>query len=328
MTNKIEPSVQLRKQSDLLLQTSIQAGRPAFLSAASGLVCCDQHFFVVADDELQLGVFPTDHSTPGHTWPLLSGDLPRDKDLRKQQKPDFEVLTYLSAATLSTTTVSTTGAIKRPSLLILGSGSRPNRTTGLLVSLDHNDTLHNEMPLQFDLSDLYRELEREFGVVNIEGAAVRNDHLLLLQRGNKKNGINAIICLDLSASINAMRSGAMNAHALRSIQRIDLGSRAGVALGFTDAMCLPDGRMFALAVAEDTDDPYTDGKTFGSYVCRFDAHNQLQAIIELITPAKTEGVAMWRPSFSNNDSTLAFVTDADDPNIPAALLTASLRAFI
>lgn len=149
--------------------------------------------------------------------------------------------------------------------------------------------------------------EREFGIVNIEGAALQNDRLLLLQRG----------------------------------------SRAGVALGFTDAMCLPDGQLLALAVTEDTDDPYADGKAYGSYLCRFDAHNRLQAVIPLLAPAKTEGIALWgqaaprmpsplsggvgslrKAAAPTKNSTLAFVTDADDAHIPASLLTAPLSAFL
>lgn len=319
MINKTEISVQLHKQRELLLNTVIQSGRSAFLAAASGLVCCDQHFFVVADDELHLGIFSIDHSIPGNAWPLLAGELSPDEKLRKRQKPDFEVLTYLPATT----------ALNTPSLLILGSGSHANRNAGLLLSLNADNTLlKSTPPLIFDLTPLYRELESEFGIVNIEGAAVQRNHLLLLQRGNKTQGINALIALELIASVNAMLSGTLESSVLRSIRKIDLGSRAGVALGFTDAMCLPDGQLLALAVAEDTDDPYADGKTCGSYVCRFDANNQLQSIISLIAPAKTEGIALWQPSFSTKNCMLAFVTDADDPHIPSALLTAPLDAFI
>lgn len=299
----------------------IQNERPAFLSAASGLVCCDKHFFVVADDELHLGIFPNDPTLPGSTQRLLDGELPAHAKPRKKQKPDFEALAYLPA-TLET---------KTPMLMVLGSGSRPNRSIGLLLSLDHGDELEKRAaPLLFDLSALYRELEGEFGIVNIEGAAVRGDQLLLLQRGNKKNGINAIISLDFSSAITHMLNGVIDASTLQAIHPIELGSHAGIALGFTDAMTLPDGRLLALAVAEDTDDPYSDGVASASYVCRFDTHNQLQAMTPIIASAKTEGIALWRQASTNNAAydTLAFVTDADDPTIPAALLTAPLSAFV
>lgn len=286
-------------------------------------MCCDNHFFVVADDELHLGIFPNDPTLPGSARRLLDGELPVHPKPRKKQKPDFEVLTYLPATAITQT----------PMLMVCGSGSRANRSIGLLLPLNRSDELKKHAaPIPFDLSALYRELEREFDIVNIEGAAVRGDQLLLLQRGNKKAGVNAIISLDLFGSMNSMLNGTIDASIVHEIHTIELGSHAGVALGFTDAMTLPDGRLLALAVAEDTDDPYTDGAASASYVCGFDAHNQMQAMTALIAPAKTEGIALWRhaPSgaASHGIDTLAFVTDADDANIPAALLTAPLSAFI
>ena len=310
------PSVPLQKHCELLLQAPIQNERRAFLSAASGLVCCDTHFFVVADDELHLGIFPNDPALRGDTHRLLEGELPIEPKPRKKQKPDFEVMVHLPPTT----------ATETPMLMVCGSGSRANRSTGLLLPLNHRNELKKQTPLLFDLSDLYRELEREFGIVNIEGAVIRGDQLLLLQRGNKKDGINAIVSLDLFTSLNCMRNGAIDVSALLAIQPIELGSHDGVALGFTDAMSLPDGRLLALAVAEDTDDPYADGEASASYVCRLDTHNQLQIMTPIIAAAKTEGIALWRQS--NTPAMLAFVTDADNPNIPAALLTAPLNAFV
>lgn len=319
-TNRSTPSVVLHKHCDLLLQTPIQQDRPAFLSAASGLVCCDQHFFVVADDELHLGIFPNDPALLGSTARLLDGELPAQPKPRKKQKPDFEVLAYLPATSIT----------KTPMLIVCGSGSRPNRSTGLLLPLNYNDELKNNFaPQPFDLSALYRELECEFGIVNIEGAVIRDKQLLLLQRGNKKAGTNAIVSLDLISSVNGMRNGAIDASVLHAIEIIELGSHADVPLGFTDAMCLPDGCMLALAVAEDTDDPYIDGVASAAYVCRFDAHNQLQAMTLITTPAKTEGIALWRQTSSRTaQDIVAFVTDADDPHIPASLLTAPLSKFL
>lgn len=317
-THRSTSSIALHKHCDLLLPKPIQKERPAFLSAASGLVCCDNHFFVVADDELHLGIFPNDPTQRGSTQRLLDGELPTHPKLRKKQKPDFEVLTYLPTIAMAAS----------PMLMACGSGSRPNRATGLLLPLDHRDELKKSTaPLLFDLSELYQALECEFGIVNIEGATVRDNQLLLLQRGNKKEGINAIVSLDLSKSIEGMLDGAIDTSALQTICTIELGAHDSVALGFTDAMTLSDGRLLALAVAEDTDDPYADGAASASYVCRFDTHNQLQAMTPIIASAKTEGIALWKQA-GTVPTRLAFVTDADDPNIPAALLTAPLSAFI
>jgi len=314
MSSNARAPVPLHKHCDLMLRTPLQADRPAFLCAASGLVCGDRHFYVVADDELHLGIFPFEPNRAGDAYTLQAGELPAAPKPRKQHKPDFEVLTHLGA----------TRATRSPMLLVLGSGSRPNRATGLLLALDtHGELQPDAAAIAFDLGELYRALEREFAIVNIEGATVRGDELLLLQRGNK-SGKNAIVSLELEFAVEAMQQQRLDASALRYIHTVELGSHADVALGFTDAMTL-DGSLLALAVAEDTDDPYLDGETSASYVCRFDAQHRLQAMIPLAAPAKTEGIARWPRAATE---TLAFVTDADDASIPSALLTAPLDAFL
>lgn len=56
---------------ELTLSRAPQAGRALHLSAASGLVCCGEWLYVIADDENHLGVFPlADHAAPGdQKWP-------------------------------------------------------------------------------------------------------------------------------------------------------------------------------------------------------------------------------------------------------------------
>lgn len=309
------PKIPLQTLRTLTLQQAVAAGRPAFLSAASGLVCHDGNFYVVADDELQLGIFTDDMQRPGTTLPLLAGELPDDAKERKRAKPDFETLTWLPPT------------INQPhgALLTLGSGSRANRMLGVQVPFSTPTTLDNA-PASFDCTPLYTTLEREFGIVNIEGAVVQRDRLLLLQRGNKTDGVNALVHLDLEQFRNDCERGRIDAATLLEIQRCELGAVDGVALGFTDATCLPDGQLLALAVAEDTDDPYADGATLGSYICRFDRHNVLQESIRLETHAKTEGIALWAQA--PGEPLMVFVTDADDAAIPALLLATPLRAVV
>ena len=47
----------LQRLRELDLEAPSEPGRPAFVSAASGLVCVGNYLYVVADDELSLGVF-------------------------------------------------------------------------------------------------------------------------------------------------------------------------------------------------------------------------------------------------------------------------------
>ncbi|HET8971987.1 MAG TPA: hypothetical protein VFN63_01745 [Pseudolabrys sp.] len=77
------------RQLDLSATTP---GRPLHLSAASGLACLNSFNYVVADDELHLGVFRTNSSEPGHLVRLFEGELPSCKVDRKKQKPPPGVL--------------------------------------------------------------------------------------------------------------------------------------------------------------------------------------------------------------------------------------------
>lgn len=297
-----------QKVGELLLNKPLQKGRPAYLSAASGLIRHEGRAFVVADDELYLGIFAASDLRAEEPLRLLEGKLPRTIDKRKKEKPDFEVLALLPA----------TEQAPHGALLIAGSGSRANRNVGLLVPLQETGAPCRDQSLLLDFSELYAALQREFSVVNIEGAVVQGANLLLMQRGNKGLDTNAVVQLELSVLTREISFGAVSASSLRGIRTYALGEINNVPLGFSDATCLPDGRLLALAVAEDTDDAYVDGATFGSCLCQFDRHNQLEAITSLNLPAKAEGIAVW----SVAEKTLAFVTDADDVNIPAALYTA------
>lgn len=51
--------ITLTKIRELNLAGSATTGRPLHLSAASGLACIQCYIYVVADDEIHLGVFRT-----------------------------------------------------------------------------------------------------------------------------------------------------------------------------------------------------------------------------------------------------------------------------
>lgn len=100
----------------------------------------------------------------------------------------------------------------------------------------------------------------------------------------------------------------------------DIGSIEGVPLCFTDGAALPDGRMVFSAVAEDTDNPYDDGRCIGSVLGIIDG-DHLTSIDRLDHAYKVEGVHVLA---TGNAIDLLMVTDADDPRIPAELLTARM----
>src|SRR4029453_9088666 len=89
--------ITLTKIRELNLSAAASAGRPLHLSAASGLVCLNSFIYVVADDELHLGVFRSTDNSPGNLVGLFPGELPDSEVDRKKQKPDLEALTLLPA---------------------------------------------------------------------------------------------------------------------------------------------------------------------------------------------------------------------------------------
>lgn len=283
---------------------------PKHLSAASGLVCRNSFIYVVADDELHLGVFSRTDSAPGHLIRLFDGELPDGKPERKKAKPDFEALALLPAH----------GKYPHGALLALGSGSRKNRRMGALLELDAQGAVCGA-PRAIDLSPLLAPLEEEFPALNIEGALVYGSELRLFQRGNKKHGKNAIIRFPFAAVLDAWNSAPAGAIRPLAIDPLDLGKIDDITLGVTDAAALPDGRMVFTAVAEDTEDAYDDGPCVGAAIGLAGDNGHVHWLEPLDRPYKIEGVDA---RVDGGVARLSLVTDADDRDIPAALFSATI----
>ena len=296
---------------ELTVAQAAAADRPAYISAASGLVCVGSWMYVVADDEHHLGVFRSDSQAPGRLWRLMDGVLPSYTKDRKKQKPDFEVLLKLPAFDTYST----------EALLVAGSGSRANRQMGVLVGLDSEGALLGT-PKTVDLSFIFKALADEFEAVNIEGAVVLGSELLLFQRGNKKNGVNAAISFSLLSFLKALGATHPAKLKLLSSQIFDLGEIYGVPLSFTDAAALPDGEVVFSAVAEDTDDSYNGGRCMGSALGMIGADGRQRWLRKLSQPNKIEGLDVRR---DGNDLKILMVTDADDIALPAKLLVSTTR---
>ena len=273
---------------------------PAHVSAASGLVASGAWLYIAVDDELGLAVFPRAGDAPGRLLRLPGEALPPDPVERKRRKPDLEALCVLPGG----------GDAPHGTLLALGSGSAAPRRAGVRWALDRAGALRGE-PQPVDLAPLYDALGREFAQLNIEGATVRGDELLLAQRGNSAEGLNAIVTLDLA--------GGLVPEAIRTIERHDLPELSGVATSFTDLAALPDGRLVYLACAEATDDPIRDGEFVGAVA------GVLGGEASVLEPAaKVEGV--WPVSVAGGAVELLLVADPDDRAVPAPLLAGTLAA--
>lgn len=292
-------SVHLR---DLDLDPASHPHGRAHLCAASGLVCEHGMTYVVADDEHHLALF-RDRTTPGTMHRIRSGELPLRKTARKRRKPDLETLLWLPR-----------GWANEPLLLALGSGSRANRCIGFAIPLER-DGAPSARVQAFDLTTLYQPLRARLGGLNIEGAMILRDRLVLLNRGGRDGLPNAALSLPMTALLDALAGhGDGSAH---GVQRFDLGDLDGVPLGFTDGAARPDGSWLFSAAAEDSADSVADGPCRGSAVGEVSARGELKVLRRLPGTAKVEGIAL-----QPDGPSICMVTDDDDPSRSAQLLRA------
>ena len=278
------------------------------MSAASGLVCAHGRAYVVGDDEHHLAVFSDAHR-PGQLHRLLSGDLPADAVERKRRKADFESLLLLDGYPTRHT----------QALVALGSGSTAQRDTGIALVLDAHGQPTNDLR-RFTLTALYQPLRSALGEINIEGAFMQGDELVLLHRGGQGGADNAVLRLQRSQLVAAI-NGRGGIGPAPHITPMPLGMLDGVPLGFTDGAALQDGGWVFCAAAEDTASSYADGACTGGAIGLVSAAGELSALHRLATQHKPEGIAV-REHRQGLD--LCLVTDADDPARAAELLLVRL----
>ncbi|RTL47063.1 MAG: hypothetical protein EKK53_00700, partial [Burkholderiales bacterium] len=227
---------------------------PEHVSAASGLVHVGDRLFVVADDENSLGMFSLERDEAGTLVRLFPGELPSAPKARKAAKPDLESLALLPAFP----------GFPHGALLALGSGSHVQRQRGALLALNADGSPSGTVK-EIDLTDFYSSLLAQYELLNIEGAFVGDDRLLLLQRGNQATPENALIGFDWTQTEEWLR-GVGPAPKPVSSKVFNLGELDGVPLCFTDGASLPDGGWVFCAAAEATSDNYADGPCRGSAV--------------------------------------------------------------
>jgi hypothetical protein len=303
--------IRTRVLRELAVASASSPGRSNKLSAASGLVRAGAFLYVAADDENHIGVFPAQGEADGWLVRVFDGELPLPHKLRKASKRDPEALTRLPAF----------AGFPSGALLAWGSGSRSSRRSGALLALDAEGALVGAAA-SIDLGPLYEALESRFPELNIEGAVVSGADIVLLQRGSRKGPENACIRLPLGDlfSPSGRELRAPDREAL-TVQTVELGVVAGVALAFTDAAALPDGRIVFTAVAENAKDSYEDGPCAGSAIGLIDVGGTVEWMRLLEGGPKVEGV---HAEVHGDAIHLLMVTDADDASVPAQLLAAQV----
>lgn len=280
----------------------------AHVSAASGLVCTQGRAYVVCDDEHHLAVFHDAHR-PGRLHRLLRGQLPADAAQRKRRKADFEALLLLDGYP----------APQAQALVALASGSTAQRDTGVALVLDAQGRPTNDLR-RFTLTALYQPLRSALGEINIEGAFMQGDALVLLHRGGQGGADNAVLRLQRSQLVAAI-AGRGGIGPAPHITPMPLGSLDGVPLGFTDGAALAGGGWVFCAAAEDTASSYADGACAGGAIGVVHASGELAALHRLGSHHKPEGIAVQA---RQGGLDLCLVTDADDPARAAELLLVRL----
>jgi hypothetical protein len=298
------------RKRTLTLEAPGSPGHPAHVSAASGLVRAGDWLYVVADDSLHLAVFPATGDAPGHRVRLFPGELPEGPVERKAAKPDLEALCRLGPSP----------AFVHGALLALPSGATPTRRKAAVLPLNADGTLTGDTRT-VDCTALYVQLERELTALDVEGAAVAGKRLRLLNRGNGRGGVDALVDLDLDRVLGSVDTGLLGPEAVRTVRRWELGEAQGVRLSFTDASALPDGRVVFTATAEATADRVADGPVKGSAVGVLAPDGTPIYLDAVDAPVKLGGVDA---RVEKGRVVVLLVADADDPSAPAPLLEALL----
>lgn len=291
--------------------------RPAHVRAASGLAWWGERLVAVQDDALWLvEIEPASGRCAALALPAgASGERLFDATRgNKAQKPDLEAC-FAAAA--------------EGWLVGVGSGSTPARRRWLRVGPGA------EGPRWVDAFALYAALERApgfaGGALNLEGAALLDERLWLLQRGNgapRSDGgpFDATCSLPWAPLAGALAAGrALPALEPEHARRWELGGLGTIRLSFTDVGLAPGGALAFLAAAEDSPDAIDDGAVVGSVLGRLDlavGEARWAPLQDARGPlaVKAEGLAL-HPS----DPRRAWVVlDPDDPTRPAELLELAL----
>jgi hypothetical protein len=332
---RVEPSLGARviARTPLFYRNGAHAGldRPAHVRAGSALARIDAHTLAVVQDDASfvaiLEGVGTRRGARGSADALVVRDVPlpsRDgvrqfDDARgnKKAKLDLEACLALDGGAL---------------LIAFGSGSSPARERVVLVDDPAGSTPRVTI---VEATALYAAMRSEpifcGSELNVEGAALAGDDVLLLQRGNGaprdgRGPVDASARIDRDSLIAYLRALAHGDAApcppLRDVVAWDLGAANGTRLTFTDAVATRGRWTAFLACAEDSPDATRDGPVAGVVIGRLDDGERIAemgTIVDELGEAlldKAEGITL-----DDDDHRRAWlVIDRDDATRPAELL--------
>lgn len=308
MSPQSSSKLELRELRKLDVNEASQAGRPLFLSAASGLVKIQDRIFVVSDDENCLGYFSIDDTRPGQLFKFSNEQWPLQTDERKKSKTDLEAITEIDSAGFR-------------GLLAVPSGSKPNRNQGYWIEL--NENLTPRQPKAVNFSNLFKSLE--IPDLNIEACFQISGHMVFLHRGNSAKSRNAFIMCNLESLSEGIQTGALTEDCREMTYYIDLGFLKEAKLSFTDACYFHEDRFLYLAVSENTTDTYNDGEFLGAELGCMNIQGEILYRQSLNAPYKPEGICLFSPDSA--ERRFLIVTDADNPEVPSRLYSGKVPNF-
>lgn len=224
------------------------------IPSGSALINIEDRIFVCCDDMYSLFELLPDKKLIQHKWPEAPA-LPVDHKELKKVKPDFEALLDLG----------------ENKLLLIPSGSKANRTKALKF-----DLLNHQFAV-FDMKIFFGNITEKLSLVNLEGAAAFKGDYLFLNRG---------ALADLSSFLIVDQES----FKIKSMVTVDFGEMKGIPLHGSE-LCIFEDSIFAIAVAEATDNSYDDGEIVGSSL--FQICSKTFSIIErweFDRPVKIEGL--------------------------------------
>lgn len=289
--------------------------RPAHVRAGSALAALPSgQLAVIQDDACFLAILSPDGKVVEDVaFPLTEAEVMRQfDDVRgnKKRKLDLEAVF----------------ATPDGSLVALGSGSSPLRERVVRIE----DPTGNARVSIHAAPSLYQRLREEPSFagaeLNVEGAVVVGEDLVLFQRGNGAPSgglapVDATARIALRPLLAHLFAGA-ELPPLRDVRAWDLGRIDGHRLTFTDAAVTPRAALAFLACAEDSPDATRDGPVSAVALGCLDDASLGPILDERGAPLldKTEGLA-----FDATDEARAYVvTDRDDPDAPSELLGLAL----
>ena len=205
--------------------------------SGSSLDFYDNKIFVVGDDTKDLLI--------------INSDFEELNRVRLFESPDRRIAKDLKADLETSTIINHNGT---PSILMLGSGARDNKSFGYIVPFG---TLKVTEPFKYDV--FINRLKDEHGIekVNIEGSASMEDDFILSNRGNKNNPDNFLIITENNFWEN-------QSTVKISLSRLLLPNKdAGVSEIYYET---DSDTLFFTASVEQTTNNYDDGEIGDSFI--------------------------------------------------------------